>query len=186
MNVTKRTLLPAFGLKVQLEEEDFEQIFHQFYPRIVEVASRFTESQDEAEEIASDAFWKLWSSPPRNQENLPGWLYRVATHLGYNALRAKRRRTDYEVAAWHLALDESEVMEPQKVAEQSDERRRVQAVLLQMSRRDVQILLLRHSGLSYSEIAGAMKLNPASVGTLLARAERKFDHIYRKGEQDAP
>jgi RNA polymerase sigma factor (sigma-70 family) len=185
MNVSKRALLPAFGLKARLEEKDFEQIFHQLYPRIVEVASRFTESQDEAEEIASDAFWKLWNSPPRNQDNLPGWLYRVATHLGYNALRAKRRRADYEVAAGRLILAESGVVDPQRAAEQRDERCRVQAILLQMPRRDVQILLLRHSGLSYSEIAGAMKINPTSVGTLLARAERKFDHMYREGEQDA-
>lgn len=185
MNVTKRVLLPAFGLKVQLEEKDFEQIFHQLYPRIVEVASRFTESQDEAEEIASDAFWKLWNSPPRNQDNLPGWLYRVATHLGYNALRAKRRRADYEAAAGQHTFAESETVDPQRAAEQRDERRRVQAVLLQMPRRDVQILLLRHSGLTYSEIASAMKINPNSVGTLLVRAERKFDHMYPEGEQDA-
>lgn len=185
MNVTKRVHLPAFGLKIQLDEKDFEQIFHQLYPRIVEVASRFTESPDEAEEIASDAFWKLWNSPPHNQDNLPGWLYRVATHLGYNALRARRRRADYETTAGQLSLAESGAVDPQRVAEQRDERRRVQAVLLQMPRRDVQILLLRHSGLSYSEIANAMKINPTSVGTLLARAERRFDHMYREGEQDA-
>lgn len=185
MNVTKRALLPAFGLKVQLDEKDFEQVFHQLYPRIVEVASRFTESQDEAEEIASDAFWKLWNSPPRNQDNLPGWLYRVATHLGYNALRAKRRRADYEIAAGLHSLAESGAVDPQRVAEQHDERRRVQGVLLRMPRRDVQILLLRHSGLSYSEIAKALNINPTSVGTLLARAELKFNHMYREGEQDA-
>lgn len=185
MNVSKRTLLPAIGLQMKLKEETFEQVFHQLYPRIVEVAFRFAESQDEAEEIASEAFWKLWTSPPRTHENLPGWLYRVATHLGYNSLRAKRRRAEYEARAGRLVFEESDGVDPQLEVEQQEARRRVHAALQKMPRRDVQILLLRHSGLTYNEISGALSLNPASIGTVLARAEKKFNQIYLEGEQDA-
>jgi RNA polymerase sigma-70 factor (ECF subfamily) len=44
------------------------------------------------------------------------------------------------------------------------------------------LLLARHSGFSYAEVAAALNLNPASVGTLLARAERRFKEVYQNQE----
>jgi DNA-directed RNA polymerase specialized sigma24 family protein len=48
-------------------------------------------------------------------------------------------------------------------------------------------LALRHSGLSYAEIAAALGIPVGSVGVLLARAEREFEVAYRDlgGGQDA-
>jgi RNA polymerase sigma-70 factor (ECF subfamily) len=51
-------------------------------------------------------------------------------------------------------------------------------VLRQMKERDAQLLILRHSGLSYREIAAALDVAPGSVGTLLARAEAEFEQRY--------
>jgi DNA-directed RNA polymerase specialized sigma24 family protein len=48
------------------------------------------------------------------------------------------------------------------------------------------MLILRHSGLSYKEIAAVMDIAASSVGTLLSRAEKKFETLYRQGEKDAP
>jgi len=39
--------------------------------------------------------------------------------------------------------------------------------------------MLRHAGLSYKELAEALDVAPASIGTLLARAERAFEARYR-------
>ncbi len=46
--------------------------------------------------------------------------------------------------------------------------------------RQAELLLLRHEGLSYDEVAAALGLNPASVGTLLARAQQAFRKEYVK------
>jgi RNA polymerase sigma-70 factor, ECF subfamily len=66
----------------------------------------------------------------------------------------------------------------------------VRAVLKQMALRDVQILILRNSGLSYKEIAAACDVAPAAVGSLLMRAEAKFETLYQKAfggsASDAP
>jgi RNA polymerase sigma-70 factor (ECF subfamily) len=48
-----------------------------------------------------------------------------------------------------------------------------------MKKRSAQILILRYSGLGYAQVAAALGLNPNSVGTLLARAEREFERHYR-------
>ena len=56
----------------------------------------------------------------------------------------------------------------------------VRAVLATMKLEKAQLLLLRQSGLSYREIAAALRINAASVGTMLVRAETEFATLYRK------
>jgi len=45
------------------------------------------------------------------------------------------------------------------------------------------LLLLRHSGLSYQEIAAAMQIKAGSVGTTLARAEAEFSAHYERQQR---
>jgi RNA polymerase sigma-70 factor (ECF subfamily) len=54
--------------------------------------------------------------------------------------------------------------------------------LRQMPPREAQLLILRHAGLAYKEIADTLGLAPGSVGTLLARAEKEFERLYGPGE----
>jgi RNA polymerase sigma-70 factor (ECF subfamily) len=52
-----------------------------------------------------------------------------------------------------------------------DEHRKVRAALARLPRRQAVALVLRHSGLSYAEVAAALDLSPGSVGTTVRRAE---------------
>ncbi len=52
-----------------------------------------------------------------------------------------------------------------------EDRRRVRAALARLPRRQAVALVLRHSGLSYAEVAAALDLSPGSVGTTVRRAE---------------
>ena len=56
---------------------------------------------------------------------------------------------------------------------------RVRAVLGALKPREAQLLLLRSSGLAYRELAATLGIAPASVGTLLARAEAEFERRFR-------
>ncbi|MEM7346205.1 MAG: sigma factor-like helix-turn-helix DNA-binding protein [Chloroflexota bacterium] len=47
-----------------------------------------------------------------------------------------------------------------------------------MKPREAKLLLLRHSGLSYKELAATLNVAPGSIGSLLTRAERKFSKKY--------
>jgi DNA-directed RNA polymerase specialized sigma24 family protein len=46
--------------------------------------------------------------------------------------------------------------------------------LEELSPRDRTLLLLRHEGYSYRELALALRIRESSVGTLLARARARF------------
>jgi RNA polymerase sigma-70 factor, ECF subfamily len=48
--------------------------------------------------------------------------------------------------------------------------------------RDRQLLLMREEGFKYDEIAAVIGVAPASVGTLIARALKKFVSAYEARE----
>jgi RNA polymerase sigma-70 factor (ECF subfamily) len=157
---------------------DFEALFQTHWPGIYALVYRLVGDPAEAEDLALETFLRLFQRPPRDQTNLAGWLYRVATRLGLNALRARRRRVQYETQAGQDRLADSATTSPATLVEQAEERRRVRQVLARMKKRSAQILMLRYSGMTYAQVAAALGLNPNSVGTLLARAEREFERRY--------
>jgi len=163
------------------QEAAFEAAFQEHWRRVVGVLGGLLGDSGEAEDLALETFYRLHLNPPlvNSDESLRGWLYRVATHLGLNALRARKRRKRYEEHAGVLDLQEKHGDDPAQEVERLQERQRVRSVLAEMKPRSAQLLLLRHSGCSYAEMAAALGIAPGSVGTLLARAETEFEKRYR-------
>ena len=160
------------------EAKSFDSLFQENWARVCSVLFRLVGDWSEAEDLALDVFWRLYRRPPDNNYNLSGWLYRVATNLGLNALRSRKRRQQYEEQAGYETLEDAATSNPSDVIEQRQTAERVRGVLRQMKPRSARILILRHSGLSYAEIAESLDLSPGSIGTLLARAEREFETQY--------
>lgn len=175
-----------FSSPVRMDEQAFESVFLEHYAAVYGILLRLTGEPYEADDLAAETFWRLWEHPPARSENLAGWLYRVASRLGYNALRGSQRRDRYEIEAGKDALEGRASPDPAREIEQQHERIRVRETLRKMPVRDVQILILRHSGLSYKEIAASLNIAAGSVGTLLARAEARFEKLYKRGDDDAP
>ncbi|WP_239151669.1 sigma-70 family RNA polymerase sigma factor [Virgisporangium aurantiacum] len=146
--------------------EDLEQVFRSAYPHVVAVAARVLGARDEAEDIAQEVFLAFArSSVPAGEA--PGWLSVAAAHTALNHLRSSRRRASREERA-EQATQEEDVAD---TIVRRDERRRVRVALARLPRRQAVALVLRHSGLSYAEIAAALELSPGSVGTTVRRAE---------------
>ena len=158
----------------------FEALFEQHWARLCGALCRLTGDRGQAEDLALEAFWQLYTRPPADARNLGGWLYRVGLRLGFNALRAERRRLAHELKTLDVGGDTAG--DPAQNYEQAQQRRQVRAALAGMPARSAQLLVLRHAGLSYAELAVALEVAPGSVGTLLARAERDFEQRYRKLE----
>lgn len=177
------TKTQAHTTRLNQESAVFDALFQQYWPRLCELLFRLTGDWHESEDLALETFLRLYQQPPDHDQNLPGWLYRVATNLGLNAIRARKRRLVYEEEAVRQDLvgqDSSEpTPDPAQALEQSQERQRVRAALAAIKPRSATLLLLRYSGLSYAEIAAAEQIAPSSIGTLLTRAEQEFAKKYR-------
>lgn len=146
---------------------DLEQVFRAAYPRVVAVAARVLGARDEAEDVAQEVFLAFSRSSVPSGEAL-GWLSVAAAHTALNHLRTGRRRTSREERA---SLDLPSGGDAADAVVTRDERRRVRAALARLPRKQAVALVLRHSGLSYAEVAEALDLSAGSVGTTLRRAE---------------
>ena len=164
----------------------FEALFREHYAKVVAVIRRTVGDNGLAEEKAGEVFLKLYERPQLQDEgsNVRAWLYRVAVRAGLDALRADARRLHYEREAAEPAGEQSPPLDALLARERAA---RVRTALARLDPQRAQLLLLRHSGLSYRETAEALGLNPASVGALLARAEtelaRRYRELYPEEEQ---
>ncbi len=145
---------------------DLEQIFRREYPRVHGIARRVLGDARAAEDVAQDVFVAFGrSSVPVGEA--AGWLAVAASHTALNLLRTERRRRDRErraAAGEHLPDIADHVV-------RATERARVRQVLGRLPRRQALVVLLRHSGLSYQEIAAATGMAAGGIGTTLRRAE---------------
>ena len=158
-----------------------EALFREHYGRIAGMLTRLTGDRAHSEEIAADVFQKLSRRPVLldSREDLTAWIYRVATNAGLDALRTNARRRRREAAAGWEGIHAAAAPSALDGMLAEERRQRVRAVLGALKPREAQLLLLRSSGLAYRELAGALGIEPASVGTMLARAEAEFERRFR-------
>jgi RNA polymerase sigma-70 factor (ECF subfamily) len=158
-----------------------EALFRVHYGRIAGMLARLTGDRAQAEEIAADVFHKLSRRPALldSREDLTAWIYKVATNAGFDALRTNARRRKRESAAGWEGIHAAAAPSALDGMLAEERRERVRAVLGALKPREARLLLLRSSGLAYRELAGALGIDPASVGTMLARAEAEFERRFR-------
>jgi len=169
------------GMNAGETQLDLETVFAAQYVRVARVIAKVIRDPARAEELAVEVFLK-WSRKPQPQgTGSEGWLYRAAVRTGLDELRRQTRRGRYESLA---GLTRS-TPTPEEVHSSQQEQGRVRAVLAALRPRQAEMLLLRSEDLSYEELASALDLNPASVGTLLSRAQEAFrkEYIEKYGEQ---
>jgi RNA polymerase sigma factor (sigma-70 family) len=167
-------------------EAEFESIFREHFERMVRIARRVVRSDAEAEEVCSDTFLKLYRSGPGVLAGgqVGAWLYRVVTRASIDRLRGnKRRGMEEELDAEAAVRGEGGQEDPLNRLMRRERVAEVRSALALLKSEKAQLLLLRHSGLSYREIAAVMEIKTASVGTMLARAEAEFSAQYEKRQR---
>jgi RNA polymerase sigma-70 factor (ECF subfamily) len=164
----------------------FEALFMEHWARVYRLLYRLVGDPAEAEDLAVETFVRLYQRYPQrdNEFNLGGWLHRVATNLGLHSIRSWKRRERYEMSAGKYALEDTPEDQPALILAQEEERRLVRLALSRMDERQAQLLIMRHSGSPYKEIAKTLELAPTSIGPLLVRAEKEFAKKYRALTQE--
>jgi RNA polymerase sigma-70 factor, ECF subfamily len=172
----------AMGQAVAEEEPfDFEATFRGQYGRIARLIARVVRDPSRAEELAVEVFLKLWRTPQAQGEKAGAWLYRTAVRRGLDELRRQTRRERYE----RLLGSSRTAATPEEIHSANEQRNKVRTVLAVIPARQSELLALRSQGLNYEEVASALEINPASIGTLLSRAQQAFrkEYVKRYGEK---
>jgi RNA polymerase sigma-70 factor (ECF subfamily) len=155
----------------------FRVLFQTEFPRLFRYLDRLSGEPDVAADLAQEAFIRLnrrGAMPDR-----PGsWLISVAMNLFRNlrSTEARRRRLLTVARAESVLADPFPT--PYQSSDATASSERVRAAIGSLPAREQRLLLLRAEGYSYRDIAAALELNEASIGTLLARAKRTFRKAY--------
>jgi RNA polymerase sigma-70 factor (ECF subfamily) len=163
--------------------DGFVALFDVHFPRLYRYLDRLSGEPDLAADVAQEAFVKLYrrGAMPDSPE---AWLISVALNLFRNARssRSRRGRLLTQVRSEGVLADPPPSPDQAVLAEES--RLRVRRAIDRLPERERRLLLLRAEGYSYRDVATALELNEASVGTLLARARQSFRECYE--DLDAP
>jgi len=131
-------------------------------------------SRDEAQDVVQDAFLSLHRhlAAGGSQENIRGWVFRVAHNQARNRQSSYHRRfgvpLDIKVSA---RLDETT---PERVVLEKEKFRRLERAVGLLADSERECLLLRAAGLRYREIGEALGIPTSTVGDTVERAIRKL------------
>lgn len=157
---------------------DFDRLFRRLYPSLFRYLHRLTGDPDTADDIAQESFARLLHQSLPEAEAKP-WLFTVATNLVRDGARKTTRRERILTAVRPVPAGPAA---PDLAAERNERIAAVRAALADLPERDKKLLLMRGEGFTYEEMARAVGVAPSSVGTLLARALRRFSAAYMARE----
>ncbi|WP_438959144.1 sigma-70 family RNA polymerase sigma factor [Nereida sp.] len=143
-------------------------------PMIYALAMRMLGEQAAAEDVTQDAMLRLWRHAPKweyGRAKISTWLYRVASNLCTDRLRARRDFVQPDAVAEVMSDDPSAADALQAQARASA----LRDGIAQLPERQAKAVALRHlSNLTNPEIAEIMECKVEAVESLLARGKRQL------------
>ena len=163
----------------------FDEAFTLHHRAVYRTAYSVVRDAGLAEDVTQEVFLKLHANmdaSERGDELLRAWLLRVTLNVARNTIRGRSRavtREDEFARSVGISADGATPaldVDYERRAELDEARRALGRIKEPMR----SCLVLKQQGLSYREIAGALSLNEASVGSLVARGRKEFVRLYGK------
>jgi RNA polymerase sigma-70 factor (ECF subfamily) len=174
------------------DKDAFRALFVRYHRRAFALAIGVVHNQDDALDVVQEAFLKAH----RHLANFEGtasfytWLYRIVTNVAIDHLRKQSRaqNVDYDDAVAHLEEDApvgEEALLPQllggnpsKELARREIREKIEAALARLSANHRAVLIMREiDGLSYEEMAKAMKCSKGTIMSRLFHARRHMQKL---------
>ncbi|NIE65952.1 RNA polymerase sigma factor [Burkholderia sp. Ax-1719] len=143
-------------------------------PRLLALATRMLGDRMEAEDVAQEAFMRIWKQAPHwrtGEAKFDTWLHRVALNLCYDRLRGHRETLAPDARA--LSEEPDPAARPDERFESRSRDARVRDALAALPVRQREALVLTYyQELSNAEAAALMDITVDALESLLARARR--------------
>lgn len=150
-------------------------------PRLLSLASRLLGDRSEAEDVAQEAFLRIWQQAPNWHHGVAKfdtWLHRVAFNLCTDRLR-KRRETYLAEPPDHADPDAP----PDRSLALEEERRTIEVALAALPDRQREAIVLQYyQGLSNIDASEILGISVEALESLLARARRNLRRLLSEDE----
>ncbi len=153
----------------------FQQIYHQYSPRIYQVAFHYVKCRHLAEEVVQDVFMTLWCKRKNIKTGVPvkSWLYTVAKNNTINKL--KRIGCESKVINHLKYIYKDEDNSFTDKLEANDRRQLLNKACTSLSANQLTVYKLAHEQqFTYKEIAQHLHISPLTVKTHMSRALRNL------------
>lgn len=145
----------------------FEAFFRGHYRVVVRLAQSVVGDFQGAQDVAQEVFLAAYRRFPGDYEQAAGWVRVAAVHTALNVIRGERRRDKRQL----LVRDVGSLPSTEETVIDREAGAELRSVLGRLPRRSAAVLVMRHGGMSYLEVAEALGVKVGHVGTLLRRAE---------------
>lgn len=162
------------------DNDAFGLLVERYQTKVYNLALRMTGSEEDAADMAQEAFLRAWRSLPAFQfeSAFSTWLFRLTHNVCIDHLRAQKRRPTVSLTVSDDESDQSLQLDlpdpspgPELAAILSEDRAILAMAMAQLPTDYREILTLRAiNDLSYSQIADILHLQEGTVKSRLSRA----------------
>jgi len=155
---------------------------------LVGLAMRMTGNKSEAEDIAQEAFVRLWkqSHDWQAKAKISTWLYRVVHNLAIDSIRRKERQKLSANDQVEISENTASTQNNQDhMLHQQDITRQVETAISHLPERQrTAITLVHHRDMSNKEAAHVMNISVDALESLLARGRRSLKKTLSENRTD--
>lgn len=156
------------------DEKAFEKVFHHYFPFMVSFVLKITHTRHTAEEIAQEAFLRLWKRREEFQQdsNLRAWLFKVAANLAFDHLKKEANHNQLIRFYHHRPGDYDDT---EKMVDVKESKTIIAHVVNNLpEQQKLAYRLSREDGLSHQEIADKMSISVNTVKNHITKALQKI------------
>jgi RNA polymerase sigma-70 factor (ECF subfamily) len=163
-------------------EEEITGYFDEFHDTLMRYLLSFQFGVQDAEDVIQETFFALFkhllAGKPRT--NVGGWIFRVSHNLGLKRRGTNLRHRITGADDQDMEFQLHPGLNPEEELLDTQERRRVLAIVRALPDRDRQCLILRAEGLRYREIAEILGISLGTVASTLERSFKRLGTIERR------
>ena len=195
---TEATLAQSDGSELDLvkrcqagETEAFDELVTRYRTRVFGMIYNMVHSEEDAWDLAQDAFVKAWKSIKRfrGRSSFYTWLYRIVMNVAIDWMRKRQVKsggTEFDEATQLKEIDPASKTAPKADAlpyetmERGEIRERIDQAIAQLTPEHRAVILMKEiEEMQYHEIAEALE---CSIGTVMSRlfyARKKLQNLLR-------
>lgn len=155
-----------------------EQLYDRYATRALGLAFKVLQDRAAAEEVAQDAFWRVWKHAGEYQperSSFSTWLFAIVRNLAIDQLRRRKRHVEFDDEQGEYAAESVPTVTAAEIVDRRLESQEIRAALGQLPEAQRRVIEMAYfEGYTHHEIAERMG---TPIGTVHTRARLGLEKL---------